>query len=714
MPVNRDFRNRLNCLSLRSDITVLYKRKILQLSGSNFFIYMKLVFILLLFCVCYTGYSQSIDSLREISLHPIVITAYKEKPLKETSLNITSLKIDSLTNHGNYNLTDLMARTPGISMLGTGIGITKPVIRGLYGNRVLILLAGLKFDNQQWQEEHGLGLSDMGLSRVEIIKGPMSVLYGTEAIGGIINIIDEEKPAVEKKESDVSLKFNTNTLGGLFQAGYKINKGNKWFRLRGAIENNADYTDGHTERILNSRFKSYGLKSTYGFHKNGWTSVNNFMSSFNKFGFVFNDIYEFVKPDNRWSRDLSDNPSHMVILNIFSSENKFLLNDESKLNLNIGIQSNGRLENEGGGAISLNMWLLTAQYLLKWEKQISAQNRLILSNLGSFEDNTNYGARKIVPDANMQESNVSAYLETTLKHKLIFENGIGFGEKWIKTYFTSFVNGPDQEVKPFNKFSPYYNLFSGITYFPNKAFNIKLNVATGVRIGNLAELSSNGLHEGVFTYEIGNPSLKNEQNICVNLFANYSKSFFEFSISPFYNYFFNYIYLAPTTENWFGFPVYRYKQQNARQYGTECSVAFTPITPLRASLTYSGMISKLEDGNYSPFVPAQKLTPAITYSLRIHDMQSIHLYTNVDLYAAQNNTAPNEIATPQYSLWNAGASTSFTSQKRTYELSVSGNNLLNTAYYDHLSRFKYFGLLNIGRNISFNLKVKFESDITKG
>ncbi|MEP6795083.1 MAG: TonB-dependent receptor, partial [Saprospiraceae bacterium] len=599
-------------------------------------------------------------------------------------------------------------------MLSTGIAITKPVIRGLYGNRILILLAGLKFDNQQWQEEHGLGLSDIGLSRVEIIKGPMSVLFGSEAIGGIINVIDEEKPASGKKESDFSIKLNSNTLGGLLQAGYKINHGLKWYRLRVATENNADYTDGNNTRVLNSRFKSYALKATVGFQKHRWTSTNNFMSSFNKFGFIFKDGYEGIVPDNRWSRDLSEIPNHMVILNILSSENKFLLKDDSKLNLNIGFQSNGRLENEGGGKISLNMWLLTFQYLLKWEKQISATHRLIISNLGSFEDNTNYGAKKIVPDANLQESNISAYLETTVKQKLIFENGIGIGEKWIKTYFTAFVNGPDQEVKPFNKFSPYYNLFSGFTYFPDQSFNLKLNVATGVRIGNLAELSSNGLHEGVFTYEIGNPHMKNEQNICVNLFVNYNKSLFEFSITPFYNYFFNYIYLAPTTEDWFGFPIFRYKQQNARQYGTEGSIAFKPFSPLQVSLTYSGMISKLEDGNYSPFVPAQKLTPAMAYSLRIHDINSIHIYTNVDFYSDQDNVAPDELATPHYALWNAGASTTFRSHGQSYEVNVTGNNLLNTAYYDHLSRFKYFGLLNIGRNISFNLKVKFESDITKG
>ncbi|MEP6645709.1 MAG: TonB-dependent receptor [Saprospiraceae bacterium] len=669
-----------------------------------------------LLCVLFLlGYSLSFgqvsDTMDRITLPSIVVTAYKEKPLRETSINISTLKIDSLSNLGNFNLTDLMAKTPGISMLTTGVAIAKPVIRGLYGNRVLILLAGLKFDNQQWQEEHGLGLSDMGLSKVEIIKGPLSVLYGTEAIGGIINVIDEDKPEVNTSETDASIKFNTNTLGGLLQVGYKINHGKKWYRLRVGIENNADYSDGNSERVLNSRFKSYMLKSTYGFQKNRWTSTNNFMSSVNQFGFIFNDIYEFVKPDSRWSRDLSINPSHLVILNILSSENKFRLKDESILDLNLGFQSNGRLENEGGGAISLNMELLTFQYLLKWEKRLSEKNRLILSNLGSFEDNTNYGARKIVPDANMQESNVSAYLESTLSPTLIFENGIGGGEKWIKTFFTASVNGPDKEVKPFTKFSPYYNVFSGLTYFPNEKFNAKFSLVTGVRIGNLAELSSNGLHEGVFTYEIGNPNLKNEQNICGNLFLNYKSAAFDLSLSPFYNYFFNYIYLSPTTEDWFGFPVFRYKQQNATQYGTEFTFGVRPATDIRIGINYSGMISKTEDGNYSPFVPAQKLTPSIELTIHSRNIKNIHLYTNVDYYFDQNNIAPNEITTPHYTLWNAGASTAFEGTSNSFELSISGNNLLNTAYYDHLSRFKYFGLLNIGRNISFNAKVMFTKQV---
>jgi iron complex outermembrane receptor protein len=668
---------------------------------------MKIVSTLFFLFTSLFTFSQVVDSSKVIELPSILVTAYRDEPSTQIPLNITSLQIDSLSRYGNFNLTDLMAKTPGVNMLATGVAIAKPVIRGLYGNRVLVLLSGLKFDNQQWQEEHGLGLSDMGLSKVEIIKGPMSVLFGSEAIGGVVNVIEEEKPLINTKERDVSMKFNSNTLGGTLQAGFKANTGNKWWRVRASVENNADYSDGNNNRVLNSRFDGYCLKSTYGFQKRNWTSTNNFMSSFNRFGFIFNDIYEFVMPDARWSRKLDVNPAHLVLFNILSSENKFFLKNDSKLDFNIGVQSNERMENEGGGAISLNMHLFTFQYLLKWEKQLSEKNRLIVSNLGSFEDNTNFGARKIIPDANMQESNVSGYLETTVKNKLIFENGVGIGEKWIKTYFTASVNSPEKDIHPFTKYSQYYNFFSGLTYFPNEKFNVKINAASGVRIPNLAELSSNGLHEGVFTYEIGSPFLKNEQNISFNLVSNYNQKFIEISVTPFYNLFYNYVYLAPTNEDWYGFPVYRYKQQNATQYGTEFSFLIKPTKQFQTGVAYSGMISKTQDGNFTPYQPTQKITPGINYKINSKKFETFNVFTNADYFLAQNNVAPYEKATSDHLLWNAGGSVTLKSKKNTYLISLVGNNLLNTAYYDHMSRFKYFGLLNMGRNFAVNFKVRF-------
>lgn len=665
-------------------------------------------FLLLFFSIIFLlGHSQTIDSSKIVELKTFTVTTYNEQNFKESSLNIIPLRIESLNNFGNFNLTDLLSKTPGVSMLSTGVAISKPVIRGLYGNRTIVLLSGLKFDNQQWQEEHGLGLSDLGLSKVELIKGPLGILYGSEAIGGIINLIEEEKPEINTSARDFGIRVNSNTLGGLTQFGYKVNHGKRWFRLRLGIENNADYSDGNNHRVLNSRLDGYNLKTTYGISGKNWVSTNNFLSSFNRFGFIFNDIYSFVSNDYRWSRRLNVNPTHLVLLNIFSSENKFTLKNNSILNFTFGIQSNKRMENEGGGAISLNMHLLTFQYLLKWERQLKNTSKLILSNLSVVENNSNYGSRKIVPDANMLENNLSAYIEKSVQNKIFFENGIGIGQKTIATKTTPSINTIEKEIKPFNKFSPYYNFFSGLSFIPNNSFNFKVNLSTGVRIANLAELSSDGLHEGVFTYEIGNPKLKNEELISLNFLANFDSKYFSTTISPFYNYFSNYIYLSPTKEDWYGFPIYRYLQQDAKQYGTEANVNGKINSKINLGIAYSGMISKTADGSYTPFIPAQKVNSTIHSILLKNSNSKLHLFSNYEYYFAQNKISKNEISTPSYGIWNAGISYNTKKKGNSYTISISGNNLLNKKYYDHLSRLKYFGILNIGRNIALNLKVNF-------
>lgn len=141
------------------------------------------------------------DTVINIQLKPsfiqageVVVTGTQSQSPRETTFHVEQLRGDDLQKQGSLNVSDAIAKMPGISQLTTGPGISKPVIRGLYGNRIQVNLNGVRFDNQQWQDEHGLGLSDMGIDRIEVIKGPASVLYGSEAIGGVLNIIEENQP----------------------------------------------------------------------------------------------------------------------------------------------------------------------------------------------------------------------------------------------------------------------------------------------------------------------------------------------------------------------------------------------------------------------------------------------------------------------------------------------------------------------------------------
>jgi iron complex outermembrane receptor protein len=659
----------------------------------------------LLFPLFLTAQNDSVSG--KYILDEAVVTSFRQERWKETSIHLEPLALKKIEQEGIFNLSDALSKVPGISQLSTGLAISKPVIRGLYGSRILILLSGLRFDNQQWQDEHGLGLSEIGIARVEVIKGPLSVLYGTDAVGGVINIVEESRPDSGMYHADAGVKFHTNTLGGTVQAGYKVNRGAKWFNIRLAAENNADYSDGNNTRVLNSRFNGYYAKLAYGFKHKRLTSENFYNFSLNNYGFIFSDITQFFDPDARWSRSMVG-PHHIVTLNILTSKNTLELRN-SRLEINGGIQSNLRMENEGGGKISLNMHLLTGQYALRWNKALSERTNLVISHNLSLENNTNYGSRKIIPDAWMVEASVAAYLKHHIGW-LTLEYGAGAGNRYIKTLLTPTVNTADKNIDPFSISRPFGNGMLGIALNPDKHWNIKVNASTGVRTPNLAELSSNGLHEGIFTYEVGDPNMTVEQNLMADLSIAYGSKWFSLGASVFHNRFWNYIYLDPTTEDWFGFPVYRFRQQGARLYGGELTAAFTPqwVKGLEISASYEGLVAKTDDGNRLPFIASQKVKPQVRYDITgpKNGMKG-YVFTNADVVMAQNHPAPEETATAAYTLWNAGAGITLGPSSMPIEINVAANNLLNKAYYDHLSRFKSLGLLNIGRNITISIKINF-------
>jgi iron complex outermembrane receptor protein len=358
----------------------------------------------------------------------------------------------------------------------------------------------------------------------------------------------------------VNVGLFSNTYGLSVDGGIRSASEKKNWGVRAGLNSNADYSDGDNNRIQNSRFTGYYLKGSYGFMKSKWTSVNHFMSSLDNFGFITVDNSNSFLYDGRWSRSMKG-PHHTVFVNVLSSQNKINLK-KSSLDVNLGFQSNLRLEDEGDNHISLNMLLSTFLWHIMWNKQLNSTTELVLSNNSQFENNTNYGSRIIIPDANMIESGFSGFIKSKTG-ELVLETGIGISLRNIHTFETPGVNTPDKSIAPFNKTLPSVNGSVGLAWNPNNSWNLKTNIGTGFRSGNLAELSSDGLHEGTLRYEIGDPNLKIEQNINSEVSINYSSRYFQISVAAYLNHFLNYIYLAPTGTQYLGFDVFRYKQFDA-------------------------------------------------------------------------------------------------------------------------------------------------------
>lgn len=677
-----------------------------------------LLLVTIVLAIAATGWTQTSLPDTTHAIEGMVLSGIQISAPKTTSLHIESYSLKELQVRSPHNLSDALSHLPGLSQISTGNAISKPVVRGLFGNRVLVLLSGLRFDNQQFQDEHGMGLSQIGIDRVELIRGPASLLYGTDAVGGVINVIEQIPSAMDAgKRLDANVRLHSNTLGTLTDVGFSDKHHQSWYRIRCGYESHGDYSDGAGNRVYDSRNTGYYLKGGYGFRKGNWESNNAYNGSFNQYGFILDSMNSRIVQDARWSRAMKE-PHHNVLLNILSSQNTFYLQrsgsdtDNTKgsvLKINAGLQSNKRAEDEGGGEISLDMHLLSILQSARWEKYLSAKTLLVLNEQATFEQNTNYGKRVIIPDAQMLEGNGSLFIRRYAE-KLMMEGGFGITWKRITTLQTGKLNGQGRENQPFSTSQPAANGMLGISYNPSSTINLKGNVASGVRAGNLAELASEGLHEGSFRYEVGYPELKPEQNINADLTLEISKRHFFLSVSCFYNHFNNYIYLTPTTDSFNGiFQIFRYVQQDAKIYGGEANGIYRPISGLEIRENFSIVEGIAANDERLPFIPAWRSQSSVRWEARASGLlNSYYLQPELEYVFPQNNPAPLETATSDYALVHLHAGTASVIHGHDYRFSLAIHNLLNKTYADHLSRLKYFGLYNQGINAVLSVYTNLE------
>ena len=133
---------------------------------------------------------------KAFQMDEIIVSTAFNKLQSQNVMKVEHVNMKSIQQKGTATLIEGLATIPGVSQISTGTSIGKPVIRGLSSNRVLVYSQGVRIENQQFGDEHGLGLNDAGVESVEVIKGPASLLYGSDALGGVL-YFNPEKPCVE-------------------------------------------------------------------------------------------------------------------------------------------------------------------------------------------------------------------------------------------------------------------------------------------------------------------------------------------------------------------------------------------------------------------------------------------------------------------------------------------------------------------------------------
>ncbi|MFC1225800.1 TonB-dependent receptor domain-containing protein [Pedobacter sp. BG31] len=697
------------------------------------------------------------------NLNDVVITGVnRATQLRKSPVPIAVLSRKTMDQNVNTNLIDAIVKgVPGITAVTTGPNVSKPFIRGLGYNRVLTLYDGLRQEGQQWGDEHGIEVDEYAITRVEVVKGPASLTYGSDALAGVINMIPYT-PGFEngKLKGDFTANYQSNNgmIGSSIGLAYVRNDWKYTFRATGKTAHN--YRNKIDGLVYGTAFREYNLSASarldksWGFSKTAVTYYDNVMeipdgsrdSLSRRFTRQVLDEGDDIK--NRpvvAKHDLNTyviNPLHQHIQHFrFYNTSQFKFGT-SDLNVLVGGQQSVRREynhptrpDQPGLYVVLN----TFNYDLKYNLPDFAGIESTVGLNGMYQVNKSKDATDFpIPDYNLFDIGAFYFAKKSMG-KVDVSGGIRIDRRninWDDFYVgTNVLTGFDKQVSAgdltgklqFPSFTKnYYGLSGslGLTYNISERFLVKANIARGYRAPNITEIGSNGLDPGAHIVYLGNRTFKPEFNLQQDLgMIAYLKDA-DISLELFNNHIQNYIYQSRLTDA-SGNPVvivpgnltYQYQQSKARLYGAEISINLHPNAlkwlSFNNSLAYTvGLNQNRElldhygdEARYLPFIPPLQVRTEIEATAQkpigIFDKPYIKidaaLFADQDKFYALDNT---ESFTAGYTLINGGiGSTLITKKGKTIcDIFLQADNIFNVAYQSNLNRLKYFEYYNSSPN----------------
>ncbi|MCW2118181.1 TonB-dependent receptor [Flavobacterium sp. 7A] len=643
---------------------------------------------------------QELNVIMEPSLFTmdeVIISTAFNKIQSQNVMKVSHESIQSLQEKGTSTLIEGLATIPGVSQVSTGTSIGKPVIRGLSGNRVLVYSQGVRIENQQFGDEHGLGLNDSGVESVEVIKGPASLLYGSDALGGVLYFNPEKFADANTFKINFNQRLFSNTLGSNSSLGLKASTNNWKYLVRGDYTTHSDYRVPAGERVTNTRYNETDFKTGIGYSNTDFSTVFRYNYNGLDLGIPENGI------EAQSTSKITDFP-RQGIDNHLLSLNSVVYLGTSKLDLDLGYIANNRREYENSPAAILQMQLNTFNFNAKYHLPKIGAVESIFGIQGMRQTNANSGEEFLIPDAKTNDIGVFGTANYEWNTNVI-QGGLRYDNRKVQSQEHGDF-GTEGYFQAINR--SFNSLNASVGYKTELTTNwiLRLNVASGFRAPNLAELSSNGVHEGTYRYEIGNANLKNEQNVQTDLNIEYKNSHFEFFVNGFYNHINNYIYINLTGATLEDNLVYEYIQNNAKLYGGEAGLHFHPhpLDWLHFETSFETVTGKKQDNDYLPLIPANNWNNTIRTEFKIKEWLKNGFATlTYNATFRQKNVSGFETASSGYGLVNLGFGGNISWGKTVFRLNLNGNNLFNKTYIAHLSRLKTDGIPNIGRNIVLGL-----------
>jgi len=688
-------------------------------------------------------------------LNEVVVTGVsKAMLLRENPVAIVPVGTRAIETTTESNIIDVLVKNvPGLNALKTGPNISKPFIRGLGYNRVLTLYDGIRQEGQQWGDEHGLEVDAYNIYKAEVVKGPSSIMYGSDAVAGVVSLMPEMPVNRDgKMQGKYFTEYQSNN--GLVGNGISVNysKNNWAYAVRGSYRIAANYTNRIDGRVYNTGFREINASSTIQhFSRSGYTNFNLTLydnlqgipdgsrdSLTRKFT---RQIYEGSNDDIKSRPEVPESelnayalsPLHQHIQHYRVYSNNHYQVGSGDVDFLLAFQQNIRREyshptapEQAGLFVRLN----TINYGLRYNAPTVLNTEISVGINGMYQNSRSKdGTDFPIPDFDLLDIGSYVYAKWK-KNRLTISGGFRYDDRHLQgnNFYvgTNPVTGFPRQVLSqdttgaylqFPAFDKTFNGTSfsiGATYELNEHIALKVNIGKGYRAPGITEFASNGLDPGAHIVYLGNRNFVPEYSIQEDIGVSIQYKDISATASVFNNNIENYIYMSQLTDanrnailDAQGNKTFQYLQAKAQLYGLEATLSFNPLSMKGFSFDNAFSIiyaynkkpdfkGKGIDGEYLPLIPPAKLLSSLNQEFNPASkvFSLVRLKAEFEYNAAQNrylSLNKTESSTPGFTLFNFSVYTLIHySKANTIQFQVQVNNIFDIAYQSNLSRLKYF------------------------
>ena len=677
------------------------------------------------------------------SIHHIQEFTLEESLLKiresESTLKIELIDPDYLRKHGGQTFLNQIDDLPGVNVINTGTGIAKPIIRGFGFNRVAVVDKGIRQEGQQWGWDHGLEMDQFDIERAEVIKGPSALIYGSDAVGGVIGIRIPEIPPPNSFSVEALTAYRSVNDLAAQSAGVKTRIGRWLIRARLSQQSFSDYrvpTDsfdynGYRLAILNRRLKNtagreQNASATIGYmFKEGFTMLT--FSTVNQQAGFFAGAYGLPTAYNLAldgdARNI-DFPSQVI------RHHKIIWNTNLRLGkgwleADFGWQWNKRRElsfpSAHGGffpkeptTTEHDFQLHTLSWNVRYHFGKPEQIQWIIGSNGQVQDNRVAGFAYLLPNYQAWQQGLWLMGKKSLGKKVQAMAGVRIDAaqqrvsrfEQIRYDISGSAIDTVIQTQGFGKTYVNWSASAGLTYQYSERSLLRWNLASSFRLPTIPELAANGVHHGTFRHEKGDSNLLPERGFHLDMVYDHHRRNWSFSVAPFVYFFVRFIFLQPTG-TFSPLPeagqLYQYTQATTLQTGLEAALDYHFTEDFQGKIWGEYVATyNFDDGYPLPFIPPA--AGGVEIEWHPHKLHKHLQHPFIRLFsrmaAPQMFTARNERTTPGYVI--AGLSTGITFEGKGWSLDLTAElqNLLNTPYFVHVNRYRLLNIPEPGRNIN--------------